>query len=245
MPAGERCVDGPGRARADEGIDWKAYYQRECDLTEFVPDSDPVEDDRCRAAWSVFPAGRVDSVLDAGCAEGHFCSWIAQRSRASNVVGVDWSEPRLVRARRRHPGIRFVSGELPRLPFDDGAFDVVTCIEVLEHLVDPAASLRELARVARRSVVVTVPDRERPAEVLCPHCLKAFARDGHLHRFDRERVRALAQECSLRVEQVKIYHPPLARRGLFAGVAGRAIRAIDLALRPRPGLFIAARLRSV
>ena len=43
------------------------------------------------------------------------------------------------------------------LPFAARSFDTVTCLEVLEHLDDPAAAVRELARVARRAVVVSVP----------------------------------------------------------------------------------------
>jgi ubiquinone/menaquinone biosynthesis C-methylase UbiE len=43
------------------------------------------------------------------------------------------------------------------LPFAARSFDTVTCLEVLEHLDDPSAAVRELARVARRAVVVSVP----------------------------------------------------------------------------------------
>jgi SAM-dependent methyltransferase len=43
------------------------------------------------------------------------------------------------------------------LPFASRSFDAVTCLEVLEHLDDPSAAVRELARVARRAVVVSVP----------------------------------------------------------------------------------------
>ena len=43
------------------------------------------------------------------------------------------------------------------LPFAAGSFDIVTCFEVLEHLDDPAVAVKELARVARRSLVLSVP----------------------------------------------------------------------------------------
>jgi ubiquinone/menaquinone biosynthesis C-methylase UbiE len=39
----------------------------------------------------------------------------------------------------------------------DGSFDMVVCLEVLEHLEDPMAALRELHRVSRRDVILSVP----------------------------------------------------------------------------------------
>ena len=44
-----------------------------------------------------------------------------------------------------------------KLDFADGAFDLVLCLEVLEHLDQPAVALSELARVTRRDLVVSVP----------------------------------------------------------------------------------------
>src|SRR5260370_4593459 len=50
-----------------------------------------------------------------------------------------------------------VCASVVSLPFAGRSFDAVTCLEVLEHLDDPAAAVRELARVARRAVLVSVP----------------------------------------------------------------------------------------
>jgi 2-polyprenyl-3-methyl-5-hydroxy-6-metoxy-1,4-benzoquinol methylase len=50
-----------------------------------------------------------------------------------------------------------VRGSVQALPFAARSFDMVTCLEVLEHLADPAAAVRELARVARGAIVVSVP----------------------------------------------------------------------------------------
>lgn len=61
---------------------------------------------------------------------------------------------------------RAVTAGVTRLPFPDGAFDVVLCSEVLEHLVRPIEALAELMRVARRAVVLT------SLEALAPHALR-------------------------------------------------------------------------
>ena len=50
-----------------------------------------------------------------------------------------------------------VLGSVYTLPFADRSFDVVTCLEVLEHLNDPRAAAEELQRVARKAVVLSVP----------------------------------------------------------------------------------------
>jgi uncharacterized protein YbaR (Trm112 family)/SAM-dependent methyltransferase len=56
-----------------------------------------------------------------------------------------------------------VTLKLPRLPFRDGAFDVVVCSEVFEHLVRPVESVAELLRVARRYVVITTLEGLAPS----------------------------------------------------------------------------------
>lgn len=54
-------------------------------------------------------------------------------------------------------GARYITGDLYALPFEDDTFDTVLCSEVLEHLDHPGRAFRELRRVARRAVVVSVP----------------------------------------------------------------------------------------
>jgi SAM-dependent methyltransferase len=86
------------------------------------------------------------SLLDAGCGEGEMLR--------CGVVPVG---TRIVLLDRNPDSAARVIGSVDNLPFDSHSFDVVTCLEVLEHLADPAAAVRELARVARRAVVVSVP----------------------------------------------------------------------------------------
>jgi SAM-dependent methyltransferase len=97
------------------------------------------------------------SVLDVGCGEGVLTEQWADRFE--RVVGVDLEHPALRHewARRSRPNLEFHAAEAGALPFADRAFDLVCAIEVLEHLPDPAGALEEMARVARRALLVSVP----------------------------------------------------------------------------------------
>jgi len=97
------------------------------------------------------------SVLDVGCGEGVLTEQWAERFE--RVVGVDLEHPHLRRQweQRSRPNLEFRAAEATALPFEADSFDLVCAIEVLEHLPDPAAALQEMARVARRSLLVSVP----------------------------------------------------------------------------------------
>ena len=223
-------------------IDWKAYYAKEPEVSDLDPAADAMEIHRCMAAWSVFPRGRVESILDAGCGDGFFCHWIREKTGARRVAGIDISEKRLERARWRYPVIDYLRGELPALPFKEGEFEVVTCIEVLEHQEDPAAAIKELARVARRFVVVTVPNRWPLRQTLCPHCLRTFPADGHLHSFDEERLEALARDAGLRPERIRSYSLTVGMICMaFPAPMRNAIGCVLDTLSRSPGTFLAAR----
>lgn len=94
-------------------------------------------------------------VAEIGCGEGE----IAERlhERWGDVTAVDLPDAGLRAEWGNRPGPRFVHGNAARLPFADDTFDVVASVEVLEHLHDPVAGLREYARVARRHLVLSVP----------------------------------------------------------------------------------------
>jgi 2-polyprenyl-3-methyl-5-hydroxy-6-metoxy-1,4-benzoquinol methylase len=100
-----------------------------------------------------------DSVLDVGCGEGVLTVEWADRLPDGRVVGIDLDDPKL-RAewqKRSRPNLEFQAEEATSLSFGDDAFDMACAIEVLEHVPDPGATLREMARVARRHLLVSVP----------------------------------------------------------------------------------------
>jgi SAM-dependent methyltransferase len=97
--------------------------------------------------------------LDAGCGEGFVAAMLRRRIPNLELTGFD-VDPAAVRvATMRDPKGSFMTASIFDLPFADDSFDVVGCFEVLEHLPGdgPDAALRELSRVARRAVVLSVP----------------------------------------------------------------------------------------
>jgi SAM-dependent methyltransferase len=96
----------------------------------------------------------VSAYLDAGCGDGRFLAALPTLGPVpSRVVGVDIADSILATARRALAAAgldaELVRGNLERLPLGDAEFDFVVSIQVLEHLLDPAAGIRELARVLR------------------------------------------------------------------------------------------------
>ena len=108
-----------------------------------------------RAAVEAVGAGPEDRVLDVACGTGLVSAALVGRW-GCRVVGLDQSAAMLGRARARvaaDPGlaerIGFVEGEAENLPFGDGEFDHLTFTYLLRYVEDPAATLRELARVVK------------------------------------------------------------------------------------------------
>lgn len=97
------------------------------------------------------------SFLDAGCGEGFVAQIISEQFPGLAITGFDFNEPSVELARAKNPNATFVPASIYELPFSDGQFDVTGCFEVLEHLHDPLAALRELSRVTSRAVVMSVP----------------------------------------------------------------------------------------
>lgn len=96
----------------------------------------------------------VDAYLDAGCGDGRFLAALPSLGPVPRrVVGIDIAETILDTARRatERAGVvpELLRANLERLPFDDSEFDLVVSVQVIEHLLDPSAGVRELHRVLR------------------------------------------------------------------------------------------------
>lgn len=96
------------------------------------------------------------TVVEVGAGEGRVTQRLVERFPDATVIGLDlldddlagdWSEL----------GLPMFFGDATRLPFVDGAIDLVVGLEVMEHIPDPEHALREIARVCSGDVVLSVP----------------------------------------------------------------------------------------
>jgi len=93
-------------------------------------------------------AGPGDRVLDVATGTGAVAREVAARTGAT-VVGLDQSPEMLAEARRRRPDAELIQGTADALPFPNASFDALTFTYLLRYVPDPAATLRELARVVK------------------------------------------------------------------------------------------------
>jgi SAM-dependent methyltransferase len=101
-------------------------------------------------------------VLDVGCGSGEFC--LAAAARGAIVSGIDAAEGMIAIARERLPNADLRVGPMEHLPWDDGAFDVVTGFNAFQFAADMVGALREAGRVARAGGAVAICNWSHPQE---------------------------------------------------------------------------------
>lgn len=103
-----------------------------------------------------FRRGRV---LDLGCAFGFATLRLAHKGY--ETVGVDNSARYIAWAKRRHPQGQYLLASAEALPLPDANFDGVLFLDVLEHVVDESAVIREIQRILKPggTLILSVPHR--------------------------------------------------------------------------------------
>ncbi|GAC1319148.1 MAG: methyltransferase domain-containing protein [Acidimicrobiales bacterium] len=112
-------------------------------------------------------------VLDVGCGPGTITLDIAARVAPGQVLGVDASAAVIADAEKRRQevgaaNVTFTAGDAYRLDHADGSFDVVHAHQMLQHLSDPVAALREMRRVLRPGGVGAFRDSDYAGFVWAP-----------------------------------------------------------------------------
>lgn len=108
----------------------------------------------------------TDKVLDIGCGPGTItCDIAADHTPRGQVIGMDTSDSVIAQANKlaADRGLRnaeFFVGDAFNLSYPDGEFDVVTCHQVLQHVSDPIALLKEMKRVCKPGGIVAARESD-------------------------------------------------------------------------------------
>ena len=153
-----------------------------------------------------FPSGA--RLLDVGCGG----AWLGDHF--DNYTGIDVSPEAVEAARSRGRQVLLVNGDEP-LPFDEGNFDGVVLKDVLEHVAEPVALVREVRRVLRPGgrVFASSPDAQR------------WVWDDYTHRrpFTRKSFRKLFEDQGFHVDQLG-YESVMPGTGIVSGLTRRKQR---------------------
>ena len=123
--------------------------------------------DRALAEAGLDPRGR--RVLDVGCGVGFFTAYYL--GRGAEVTGIDIAPTSVETLRGRHPGARFLLGDVSEMTLD-GTWDVVNAFDVLYHIVDDArweTALRHLALAVAPGGLLLVTDTFSELPALAEH----------------------------------------------------------------------------
>ena len=149
-------------------------------------------------------------VLDVACGPGIVACAAAQR--AAHVTGIDVTPAMIAQARERQESLRLSNldwrvGDAMKLPFAEGAFDVVLTRYSFHHMPNPLPVLREMKRVCRRGGRVVVIDATPTPETQAAYDRMETLRDpSHASALTLDQLRAVGREAGLKEGLVDGYH---------------------------------------
>jgi|SRR5450755_291420 SAM-dependent methyltransferase len=150
-----------------------------------------------RAELDKLPLPAGAEVLDAGCGSGRT---LEELEDYGEVRGIELNPEAAEVARGRGHGEVEV-GRLEDLPWSDSTFDLITCLDVIEHTPDDRATLRELRRVTKPGgwLLVTVPAYQA---LWSAH----DEANHHYRRYSRSALRSTAQDAGWAVQRLTSFN---------------------------------------
>lgn len=145
-------------------------------------------------------------IADIGCGPGTTLAYLTDVPR---LVGVDLSNCALSLARERAPGARLVAADAAHIPLAEKSFDLVFCLDMLEHLPEPEKAASEIFRILEPGahLVATVP----AWQFLFGAHDQAL---GHFRRYRKSSFQALLKDAGFEDVRVSYYNtalfPPIA-----------------------------------
>lgn len=107
---------------------------------------------------SIAKSLKPESILDAGCGEGFTMDKLSKSKVGEKLEGIEYSKEAILFGKKLFPDLKFIQGSVYELPYKNSSFDIVICTEVLEHLEQPTKALKEMLRVSKKYLIISVPN---------------------------------------------------------------------------------------
>jgi ubiquinone/menaquinone biosynthesis C-methylase UbiE len=166
---------------------WKLESTRECDIEriDFISELVPKQ---------------IHTVLDVGCGNGVFLSSLKTKTDLI-LFGTDRSKSAL-----KHLNTNKLLSSCESLPFNDNTFDLITSLEVIEHLPNSVyeKSLEEFCRISKKYIIISVPNDEdlEKRSIKCPSCKSIFHRNFHYRSFTLNEMSKLLDKFNFKCSSV-------------------------------------------
>lgn len=142
------------------------------------------------------------TLLDVGCGGGRFLK--RMQRRGWQVVGIDFDEQATRRVREKF-GIETYTGDLVKAQFPEASYDAITMSHAIEHLLDPAATLRECMRILKPGGQLTIvtPNFESRACTLFGPSWRGWEPPRHLHLFSLGSLKQMLEDAGFEILEAR------------------------------------------
>jgi 2-polyprenyl-3-methyl-5-hydroxy-6-metoxy-1,4-benzoquinol methylase len=172
---------------------------------------------------------KAERVLDVGCGTGTTVMWLKQFKPCTWTGGVELHSPAAAEARTKLDAVYEGNVEKLELPIEKSSLDLILCLDILEHLVDPWTVARRLQELLKPggAMIVSLPN-VRSKRVVIPLVLKGqwqyqdwgILDRTHLRFFVRETAIELVESAGLSVDKIEV------TGGFTRGWAGKVLKKV-------------------
>ncbi len=179
-----------------ENFNYVEHYNADAEHFDYFEDSSKVnEHDERRVHEYIISKIPIDvkNILDVGCGNAWAAEHFIHKKKIITSLDVSIVNPRKALRKFPSPFHSALTGDSFHLPVKDNSFDCVIASEIIEHIINPRAFVKELYRVVKPEgrLIITTPYKEVLKYFLCIHCNQKTPLHAHIHSFDEDKLKAL------------------------------------------------------
>lgn len=144
---------------------------------------------------------KIGKILDVGCGAGYFLDYA--KRLGWQIFGVELIEKNAKYAKEKF-GLNVITGRLEDLDFPDNFFDVITMLDLIEHLVNPTAALSKINRLLKKDglLCIETPNAGSIYHLLLKKKWISFAEDSHIYFFNRKNLEKILSKTGFHLVQI-------------------------------------------